>query len=143
MNEQPLGFAETLSGAQNRCMSLDEKYSNKNNVIVVGIESGIVERDGSYHEVVAICINNTANLTRSCPTEEIMMKNSILIPEKFEVQFMLAVRTNKFSIPFGKMLEKEYGLERDTWHEFVTEGQMSRQEQIKRTMVDMLKEQIN
>ncbi len=130
VNNQPYGVGETMQGAINRCFACPKLVIKSSYFCVVAIESGIVFNNNTekYEEIVCVCINCNGAIYTYTGNEY-----AIEIPEKY-YGLMTKVRNSNFQSTLGELIDKEIGCKPNEWHGIVTDGKMTRQNQINLTI---------
>ena len=118
INPQPYGVEETLQGALNRALHAKE-FAIKNNLpngklmMIVSIESGLVEKNGKVIDVCAVVVNRIDDEEYK---PSIPLQYGTIVPG----EYVEASRQSKFNTTAGKLMETAFNWKADSWHSHVT-----------------------
>lgn len=126
VNEQPIGIEEIKKGCRNRLLKGLEILQENNFLgFLISIESGIIFDENIPYEVTYIMkMNSKDQQITEKMSEKLSLKNYSDIVSKLDG-----------STTLGSIIEKEYGLKKDTWYTFAGLGK-SREDIIVKTIYE-------
>lgn len=109
VSKQPFGQEEIERGATDRATV---HYYNH---ATIGIENGLIEKEGGLYDVAIICIRITS-MDRTEDTAKFLYDRTeeIRIPDKIAQEWLSL--PNRKDVTIGELMEKSYGYNRSNWH---------------------------
>lgn len=118
VSEQPLSIEETLQGALNRIVDLENKLTNATHKAILSIEGGnakLLKNEADYHHVVAIVFKTPKRITKNIFAPGLCIPGKIIkqIPTKYK--------------DLGEYVQQNYGIKDKDPYVAFTNGKLTRE----------------